>query len=140
MIILSYFFNEYNITMSSRDSIYVSALYAISDNILGYGLDSQNSIIEKYSGINYPAHNFFLSVLLELGIIAFVLSVMVIILIFKKVINSYNTFALSVLIAFLFTGMFGNLLYFYKLHFFVIGFTYFSGWNYFEKKDISNYK
>ncbi|HIF9305999.1 TPA: O-antigen ligase family protein [Photobacterium damselae] len=133
-------FNEYNINMSSRDSIYISALHAISDNLLGYGLDSQNSIIYNYSGINYPAHNFFLSLALEQGIIAFIISISAIFIVLKKVISFSNVFGLGVLVAFLFTGMFGNLLYFYKLHFFAIGFTYFLGWNYFEEKNISNNK
>lgn len=121
-------FTDYNITMSSRDSLYAGAISASFDNPLGYGFGSQNYIIEEYTGINYPAHNFFLSVLLELGLIALFFSLCFTIYFFLNVASKNHTYSLAVAVAFFITGMFGNLMYFYKLHFFIISFTLFTGW------------
>ncbi|PMO17534.1 hypothetical protein BCT16_14970 [Vibrio sp. 10N.222.54.B6] len=128
------FFSEFNINVSGRDNLYVGALRAFSDNFMGYGLDSQNTVLEQYTGINYPAHNFFLSVLLELGIFAFLFFLFVILGLFKHLINIEDKFSLAVFVAFFITGMFGNLLYFYKLHFFILCFTAYSGWLHVKKE------
>ncbi|WP_341864737.1 O-antigen ligase family protein, partial [Buttiauxella ferragutiae] len=105
---------KYRLTSSDRDSIYTTALIRMLEQPFGYGLGSQNNVIFEGSGINFPAHNFFLSIGLEFGWLYLSLIVMFLAfwLIKSKVHISNKLFFVSYLII----GFFGNAMYFYKYH------------------------
>ncbi|MEG0057364.1 MULTISPECIES: O-antigen ligase family protein [Hafnia] len=118
--------NQYRVYTSERDEIYISAFKSILENPLGYGLGSQNNVIFNASGINFPAHNIFLSLGLEFGwlyLLCFI--VFICIWLFRSKVEAKNKL---VFICYLLIGLFGNAMYFYKYHTIVLAISMFSLW------------
>ncbi|CNH18718.1 Uncharacterised protein [Yersinia kristensenii] len=116
-VILSFYssLREYRVYTSERDGIYLGAFYRIFENPFGYGLGSQNNIIYDAVGVNFPAHNIFLSIGLEFGwfYLFFVMTFLFLCFFKSKKIDNKNKL---VFICYLIIGLFGNAMYFYKYH------------------------
>lgn len=116
---------QYRLYPSGRDELYTGAFEGIIRNPLGYGLGSQSNILYNITGIDYPAHNFFLSIGIEFGVfylIYVIFSMSVWFFKFKGKTYKY------VLITYLIIGFFGNAMYFYKFHALAIAITILGVW------------
>lgn len=132
IILLSpYLYNEYQslsqyrVYTSGRNELYGTALQEILMNPFGYGLGSQNNILFAMTGINYPAHNVFLSLSIEFGVFY---SLLLSFLMIYWLVKSQDNINKYVFIAFLIIGLFGNAMYFYKYHTLAIFLSLFSLW------------
>jgi len=117
--------SQYRVYSSGRNEIYFAALTEILSNPIGSGLGYQNNVLFNLTGINYPAHNIFLSLSLELGVIyALILLLMSMIWLLK----SSSEECKYIFICFLIIGLFGNAMYFYKYHTLALFFCFYGLW------------
>lgn len=116
---------QYRVYSSGRNELYTSALHEILNNPFGYGLGSQNNTLFSLTGINYPAHNIFLSLSLEFGLYYSLIMIFLLIYWFLMAVDKYDKY---VLLSFLTIGIFGNAMYFYKYHTLAIIFCLYGLW------------
>jgi hypothetical protein len=107
---------------SNRFEIYSTSFDLIVDDpFSSAGLGMQTKALSEATGLNYPAHNAILSIGLEFGFFYALFFLTALILLLSKTKGIYSILFL----AFMFTGMFSNLLYFYKYHFFMLAIAWY---------------
>ncbi|MDT7008627.1 hypothetical protein [Enterobacter cancerogenus] len=117
--------SEYKVYTSGRNELYGAAVKSIISNPFGYGLGMQNNVLFSMTGIDFPAHNIFLSIGIEFGVFYLVFSILFIIFgMYACTLNNRVIF-----FSFLIIGMFGNAMYFYKFHSLAIGLCVFGLWH-----------
>ncbi len=115
---------QYRVYTSGRDELYEGAISSILNNPMGYGLGMQNNVLWQVTGIDFPAHNIFLSIGLEWGMVYLVCS-----LIFLTLgVYASNPKNRIIFLSFLIIGLFGNAMYFYKFHSLALALSLFGLW------------
>lgn len=127
-MILEIYYNlaEYRVYTSGRDELYGAAIESIQINPLGYGLGMQNNILNSLTGIDFPAHNIFLSIGIELGIPYLVFGIL---FFFVWWATGKSKIDKIIFLSFLIIGFFGNAMYFYKFHSLAIALSLFGLWS-----------
>lgn len=98
--------------MAKREVLYAAAIQAILNQPLGYGWGSEKSIFELWYGLSHVAHNAYLSMAIELGVI---FPITLIAFVFWVFFSERDVGVKFFIVVFMVESLFGNGLFFYKV-------------------------
>ncbi|OTG89694.1 O-antigen ligase family protein [Acinetobacter sp. ANC 3813] len=116
-----------NYSSSGRTEIWLETInHIINKPFIGYGADSFSLIMNNYGRNYYQAHNFILQILIEFGVIGFILIIFNLYKYGKNIntnINSDQKLFIAILINYFLIGLFDGVVY-YTFSLFFIGFSF----------------